>query len=135
MLCDTSKREIEVVPGSISEYEGETECIGRVLRYDIERIDDISPALTHLAPCLIEDESMEIYLPEWRLSSELISHEKHTDDPEEEDIVSSLEDVCRIILLEERSWIIDRIVEHRKRPECRREPGIQYIIISLHREF
>lgn len=51
------------------------------------------------------------------LSCELIPHEEHTDHPEEEDIVTCLENISRIVFLEEFTWFFEVPVEDRERPK------------------
>ena len=65
------------------------------------------------------------------LSCELIPHEEHTDHPEEEDIVTRLEDISRIVFLEELTWVIKFPIEDGEWPEPTRKPGIEYILIPL----
>ena len=78
---------------------------------------------------------MEIYRLKRGLSSILISHEEHTYHPEKEDIISGLEDIGWIVLPEELSRILYRIVEYREWPESTAEPGIEYIIIPFEGNF
>jgi hypothetical protein len=60
---------------------------------------------------------MEVYLMKGCLSCELIPHEEHTDHPEEEDIVTCLENISRIVFLEEFTWFFEVPVEDRERPK------------------
>ena len=54
----------------------------------------------------------------------------HSDNPEEDDIVTGYQNVCRIEIIQFFGLI--RPAKGRERPQCRREPGIQSILILFH---
>ncbi len=78
---------------------------------------------------------MEIDFPKWSRSGVFISHEEHTDHPKEEDIMTRLEDICRVVFFEESGGRIEIPVQYRKWPEGAREPSIEYIIIPPYESF
>ena len=68
---------------------------------------------------------MEQYGLEGLLSHLLISGEDHTDNPEEDDIITGYQDIGRIKILQILGLL--RPSQGLKRPQCRGEPGIQGI--------
>ena len=68
---------------------------------------------------------MEQYGVEWCLAHLLISGEDHTDNPEENDVISGDKHIIRVKIIQFFGLI--RPAECRERPECGRKPGIQRI--------
>ena len=54
----------------------------------------------------------------------------HTDNPEEDDIISGYQNICRIEILKLRCLI--RPSKCGERPQCGTEPGIQSVLILMH---
>lgn len=73
---------------------------------------------------------MEVDSFEWSLSSIFVSHEEHTDNPKEENIISCFEYICWVVFFEELTRCIEIPVENRKRPESTRKPCIENILVS-----
>lgn len=73
---------------------------------------------------------MEIDSFKWSFPSIFIPHQKHTDNPKEENIISCFKNICRIIFFKEFSWVIKVPVENRKRPKSAGKPSIENIFIS-----
>ena len=73
---------------------------------------------------------MKIDLLEWSLSCIFVPHEQHPNHPEEENIMACLEDICRIVFLEEFSRILEVPVKDREWPEGTGKPGIKYILVT-----
>jgi hypothetical protein len=96
---------------------------------DIEGIDNVTLTLTHLFSVLISDDVVEIDLLEGKLFVEDQTHKNHLGDPEEQDIVTSFEQVARIEGLE--VFIIIGPAERGEGEETRGEPGIEDVIILL----
>ena len=70
---------------------------------------------------------MDKYSMERRLFGMCISREYHTDYPEENNIVSGYQHVCRIEVIQ--FFCLIRPSQCRERPQCRTKPGIQRILI------
>ena len=68
---------------------------------------------------------MEQYGLEGLLSHLLVSGEDHTDDPEEDDIITGYQDIGRIKILQILGLL--RPAQGLKRPQCGGKPGIQRI--------
>ena len=66
---------------------------------------------------------------EWNFSCLLKSGEYHTDNPEEDNVVSCYKNICRIEVFEFRCFV--RPSKCGERPKCRTEPGIQSILILV----
>ena len=68
---------------------------------DLERVDDVALALGHLLAVLVADDGVQEDLLEGEgLVGEVVAHDDHAGDPEEEDVVAGLEDGVRVEGLE-----------------------------------
>ena len=94
---------------------------------NFQRIDTISKRFTHLTSQRVSDQSMDQYMVERAFSSLLITGEYHTDYPEENDVISGYQHICRIEIFQ-----ILRLIwpaQCGEWPQSRGEPGIQRILI------
>ena len=73
---------------------------------------------------------MEQYRGERCLAHLFIAGEDHTDNPEENDVISGDKHIIRVKIIQFFGLI--RPAECRERPECGRKPGIQRIRILCH---
>ena len=122
LICEVSRIlylgpvESHIIARSIACHEGKPQGICAVLVDDIERIDTIAKGLAHLAALVITHKSVDQHMMERNLTCLLDSREYHSDDPEEDDIISCHEDICRIEILEVLCLL--RPAECLERPEC-----------------
>ena len=72
---------------------------------------------------------MDQYMVEWNFSCLLKSGEYHTDNPEEDNVVSCYKNICRIEVFEFRCFV--RPSKCGERPQSGTEPGIQSILILV----
>ena len=63
---------------------------------NVDRVDNVSEGLAHLATVCITDHCVAVDLLEWHLTREVDTEENHTSNPEEQDIPACLE---------ERRWV------------------------------
>mmetsp|Transcript_2948 Transcript_2948/g.2542 ORF Transcript_2948/g.2542 Transcript_2948/m.2542 type:complete len:238 (+) Transcript_2948:917-1630(+) len=67
---------------------------------DIDRVNNVTLTLTHLFTILVSDEIVQEYSVEGKLISEEVAHHDHLCDPEEQNIVTSFEQMSRVEVLE-----------------------------------
>ena len=72
---------------------------------------------------------MDQYMMEWGLSCLLQTGEYHTDYPEENNVITGNQHICRIEVLHLRSFV--RPAKGRERPQSRRKPGVQGILVLM----
>src|ERR1019366_1538916 len=94
---------------------------------DLKRIDHIAFRLGHFLFLCIANHSGDVDLAKWNIAHELEARHHHAGDPEENDVVSSHQEMPGI----ERLQIVClfRPAESGKRPELRTEPGIENVRI------
>ena len=88
--------ETHIVSWCVSCHKCHTKCISAVLVNNFKRINSVSKWFTHLAALWVSYKTMNQYSMEWLLSCMLNTWEYHTDNPEENDIISCYKNVCRI---------------------------------------
>ena len=121
--------ETHVVARCISGDQRHTQGICAVLVDNLKRIDTIAKRLTHLASLAVAYQTVDQDGVERTLAGLLISGEYHTDNPEEDDIVTGYQHVGRVEVFQLLGFF--RPAQGRERPQCRGEPGIQGILILL----
>ena len=94
---------------------------------DVERIDHVALGLGHLVAVLIADEPGDVDVAERHVTHELQSHHHHARDPEEDDVEAGDQDVSWVEALERGGGVGP--TERRERPQGRREPGIEHILV------
>ena len=65
---------------------------------------------------------------ERHLTHEVKSHHHHSCDPEEDDVKSRHQHICRVVTA--NFWRLVRPAKCRKRPQSRREPGIEHVFVA-----
>mmetsp|Transcript_21936 Transcript_21936/g.43110 ORF Transcript_21936/g.43110 Transcript_21936/m.43110 type:complete len:822 (-) Transcript_21936:905-3370(-) len=94
---------------------------------DLLRGDDISETLGHLASEFVAHHRVQEHLAERKFLLQLQTHHHHTGNPEEEDIVASLEKAAREERLKLLSGILTFLAptNRAKREESRRVPSVE----------
>ena len=113
-----------VVTCRAAEKHTETHCVCTVFRDEVERIRRVSESLRHLASELVANDTCEVYVAERYIVHKLVSGHNHTCHPEEENIRTCHEVVCRIVVCEILVRLSLRMtclvcIEDRDRPEPR----------------
>ena len=121
--------ETHVVARCITGDQGHTQGICTVLVDHLQRIDTVAQGLTHLTALAVTHQTMDQYGIERAFSGLLITGEYHTDNPEEDDIVTGYQHIRRIEIFQFFGLL--RPAQGRKRPQGRGEPGIQGVLILL----
>ena len=75
------------------------ESICAVFVDNLERIDTVAEGLGHLATLRVTNQTVDQYCMERALACLLNTREYHTDYPEEDDIVTCYENICRVEVL------------------------------------
>ncbi len=90
LRLDSTRSQVKthVVPRCISCDQCQTKCICAVFINNFQRIDTISKRFTHLRPCESRTRPSSGSMVEWNFSCLLKSGEYHTDNPEEDNVVS-----------------------------------------------
>ena len=89
-----------IISRCVTGHQRKTKCISAILVNDFKRINTVSKGFTHLAALGISYQSMDQYMVERSLSCLLKSREYHTDNPEENNIISGYQHICRIEVLQ-----------------------------------
>ena len=121
--------ETHIITRCISGDQSQTQCICTVFVNNFQRIDTISQRFTHLSSLRITNQTMEEYGMERCFSRLLIAGENHTDYPEENDIITGYQHICRVEIIHLFGFF--RPAQCGKWPQCRGEPGIQRILILM----
>ena len=102
LVCKVSVRfytlhvETHVVAGRIAGDQRQAQCVRTVFVDDFQRIDTVSEGFAHLASLRVSYKSVEQYCFKRFFTHLFISGENHTDNPEENDIVTGYEHISRI---------------------------------------
>ena len=123
--------ETHIITRCISCDKRETKGICTILINHLQWIDTIAEGFTHLTSLTVSYQSVDQYRIKWNLSGVLQSGEHHTDDPEENNIISGYKSAGWIEII--HLFRIVRPAKSTERPQRRREPGIQRIRILTHR--
>ena len=121
--------EAHIVARGVAGNQHEAQCIGAVLINNLQRVDAVAQGFGHLTALAVANQTMDEYLVERNLMHEFHTHNQHTCNPEEDDIVTGYEHACRIELLQQRSFI--RPAHGRERPQSGAEPGIQCVLVLM----
>ena len=125
---DPLRRQLDVTALRCHRREREAQRIGAVFVDQMQGIDDVALRLRHLCTALVADERVNIDLREWRFLHEVETHHHHPGDPEEDDVETRDQHVGRIVAFQLRRRV--RPAERRERPERRREPGVEHILVA-----
>ena len=115
-ILHTLEIKAHVISGSIACNQCQTQSVRTVLFNDLQRIDTISERLGHLAALVVTDQSVDQHVLERALPCLLQSGEHHADDPEEDDIVTGHQHICRIEIFQFRRLV--RPSQCGERPQC-----------------
>ena len=131
LVCKVSVRfytlhvETHVVAGRIAGDQRQAQCVRTVFVDDFQRIDTVSEGFAHLASLRVSYKPVEQYSFEGFFAHLLISGENHTDNPEENDIVTGYKHVSRIEIFQ--LLCLFRPAKSGEGPQRGRKPGIQRI--------
>ncbi len=106
----------------------EAQRIRAVIVDDTERIDDVALGLRHLRALLVTDETVDVDVLERHLLHEVQPDHHHAGDPEEDDVEAGDQRRGRIEALQFVRLV--RPAERRERPEPRREPGVEHVLVA-----
>ena len=121
--------EHQVVTCRRAQHHSHTHTVSTILSDQIQRIGRIAQLLRHLATDLIAHDTREVNIAEGHLAAILITRHNHTSYPEEDDIGTRNQVVGRIVILDLLVLGIADTVKYRDRPQPRREPGVEYILV------
>ena len=99
---------------------------------EIERVEAVAAALRHLLALGVAHETGDVDLAERHLTGEVQRHHDHPGDPEEDDVVAGDQHVGRVIRLEFDGFL--RPTERAERPQRRREPRFEHVVVRSQRE-
>ena len=125
----TAGQESGIVTRRNSGAQHESQCIRTVLVDDNQRIDSVAQRFTHLPTLFITYQTVQEYVLERDFMHRFACGEYHSDDPEEQDIVSGYHNGSRIEVIQFRRLL--RPAQCGERPQCRTEPGVQNILILM----
>ena len=128
---DPIRIERHIVSGSCSLDERQPERIGAVLVDDVQRVDGIADGLGHLPTGRIANQPVNNGVDERDVIHEAKPHLHHPGDPEIDDVEAGDEHRVRVEALQ----ILGRVgpAKRGERPERRREPGIENILVLAKR--
>ena len=112
----------DVVAGRGAKEHSYPHGIGAVLGYKVKRIRGVAESLGHLPAQFVTHDSGEIDVPERNVVHELLSGHDHPRHPEEDDVGTRNQVICRIIVSKILVWLVVRMprllrVEDRDRPQ------------------
>src|SRR3989344_5753983 len=91
---------LHVVARRSAHDERETNGIGAIFFYHVDRVDDIAERLTHLPSFFISHKTVQVDVFERYRSQMESAHEYHARDPEKKDIVARFKKRGRVICCE-----------------------------------
>ena len=91
--------ETHIVARGVAGNQHEAQGISAVLVNNLQRVDAVAQRFGHLAALAVANQTMDEYLVERNLMHEFHTHNQHTCNPEEDDIVTGYKYACRIELL------------------------------------
>ena len=121
--------ETHIVTRCITGHQSKTQGVRAVFVDDFQRIDTVTQGFTHLSSLRISYQTVDQYMMERCFSGLFQSGEYHTDDPEENDIVSGYQYVGRIEVF--HLFGVVRPAQCGEWPQCGGEPGIQGVFILM----
>ena len=133
LICEVPVRddslivETHVVSGRVSCDQRHSQRVCAIVPDDLQGIYAVSEGLGHLAAEGIPDKSVEKNTLKGSLSHLLIAGEDHSDDPEEDDVISGDQHIRRIEILEVFGHL--RPSQCAERPESAGKPGVESIRI------
>ena len=112
----------DIVSCRTAQKHTQTHCVSTILGNQVKRIRRVAESFGHLASELVAYDTCEIYVTERNVIHELISSHDHTCHPEEEDIRTCNEVICRIVICKVSIRFSVRMtcligVKYRDRPE------------------
>ena len=119
--------EAHIVTRCITSYKSKTQCISTILVDNFKRVNTIAQGFTHFTTLAIAHKTMNKYMFKWNFMFKLKSHEDHTSNPEEDDIVTSYKNTCWIPLF--KFWCLFRPPHSSKWPQTRAKPCIKNVWI------
>ena len=107
--------------------------VGAVELHDVERIDAVAERLGHLAVLRVAHGAVQVHRVERRAPHELVARHDHARHPEEQDLRARSR-ACRSDRTRARSGdCLVRPAERGDRPEPRREPRVEHVLVLAHR--
>ena len=116
-----------VVAGRRAGCDSEPEGVGAVVADGFERVDDVALGLAHLHAVLVPHQTGEVDGVERHVVHVFEAHHHHAGDPEEQDVVGSLEHGAGVEVGEVLGLL--RPAQRGVRPQRRREPGVEDILV------
>ena len=122
--------EAHIIARRVACHERHAQRVRAVFVDDLDGIDAVAERLAHLASLRVSHQSVYQNRMEGCDAGLLISGEYHPYDPEEDDIISRHQHIGRIEISHLRCIV--RPAERGERPQRRREPRIQRILVLMH---
>ena len=119
--------ETHIVTRCISCHESQAQRVSAVLVDNLQRIDTVAQGLAHLASLLIPHKTVDEHVVKRTFAGVLISGEYHTDNPEEDNIITGHQHVGRVEIIEILGLF--RPAQSGEWPQSGAEPGIQSILV------
>ena len=119
----------DVVSGRRCKHQAHTHSVGAELLDKHQRVRRVAKRFRHLTSQLVAHDTCEIHIAERHIVLVFVASHNHTCHPEEDDIRTGNEVGCWIIVF---YFLIVRIkdsVEQRNRPQPRREPSVEHVLI------
>ena len=121
--------EHHVVAGRRRKQHRHAHTVGAVLRDQVERIGRVAQLLGHLASDLVAHDAGEIDVAEGLLAAIFVTGHDHARHPEEDDVGARHQIGRRVVVANLLVVGVADAVEDRNRPQPRREPRVQHVVV------
>ena len=121
--------EHQVVAGRRAEHHRNSYTVGTVLVDQVQRIGRVAQLFRHLAADLVAHDTGKVYVRKWLFAAVFVSGHDHSRHPEEDDVGRRNQIRRRIIIFYFVIVGVADTVEDRDRPQPRREPCIEHILV------
>src|SRR5687768_15045771 len=126
-LLDALGAELLVVAGRRVGHKRHAQRIRAVGVHHLHEVHHVALRLAHLLALFVPNHAVQIYGMEWYLAHVLQPLEDHARHPEEEDVVPRLHYIAGVEVVEVGRFF--RPAKRAARPQSRREPCIEYILV------
>ena len=103
--------------------------VGAVFGDQVERVGRVAQLLGHLAADLVADDAREIDVAEGFFAAVFVTRHDHARHPEEDDVGARHQVVGGVVVADLPVAGVADAVEDRNRPQPRREPRVQHVVV------
>ena len=121
--------EHHVVAGRRRNQHRHAHAVGAVFGDQVQRIGRVAQLLGHLAADLVADDAREIDVAEGFFAAVFVTRHDHARHPEEDDVGARHQVVGGVVVADLPVAGVADAVEDRNRPQPRREPRVQHVVV------